>query len=260
VDPESLRKGIGRTMLSAVRSFSQKVGGFYNVGFVNHGAIEGKGRSFWAASPTPVTMFKQPRMWVRVLDRHKLSRAMWSRSDEISVTITGAITGLRSPTFSKHVRAYRPADLDSCYALFQEHMRGFEFEYSWDKNRLAHHLGFGSPSRTLVLDSPSGVEGYVNFHILDSTGRSAFRIGIVDGLAPERLAANKAADLLNAVLAEMQDAGVALVTLLGPPVHRRSVMLKCGFLPSPLSYKLIFIEMQPGPSLKGLRRIYTHLR
>jgi GNAT superfamily N-acetyltransferase len=260
VDPTLLRKGIGRAMLNGVRNYNQKVGGVYNIGFINQGAIAGKGREFWAASPAPVTMFKQPRMWVRVLDRRVLARSMWSHADRVSVTLTGAITGSRIPAVNRLVRPYQPADLDSCHALFQEHMRGFEFEYCWDRQRLAHHLGFGEPSRTLVLDSPDGVEGYVNFHILDAIGRSGFRIGIVDGLAPERLAWNKAADLLNGVLAAMRDAGVALVTLLGPPVHPRSALLKCGFLPPPSSYKLIFIEMQPGGSLAGLRRIYTHLR
>jgi GNAT superfamily N-acetyltransferase len=260
VDPALLRKGIGRALLNEVRHFNQKVGGVYNVGLINQGAIAGKGRSFWAASPAPVTMFKQPRMWVRVLDWRTLSRAMWSRNDRASVILTGAIIGSRIPVVNELVRAYQPTDLDSCHTLFQEHMRGFDFEYFWDRDRLAHHLGFGNPSRTLVLDSPSGVEGYVNFHILDAIGRSPFRIGIIDGLAPERLAPNKAADLLNAVLAAMRDAAVALVTLLGPPIHRRSVLLKCGFLPPPSTYKLIFIEMQPGTSLAGLQRIYTHIR
>jgi len=260
VEPTLLRKGIGRALLNEVRRFNQKIGGVYNIGFINQGAIAGKGRAFWTASPAPITMFKRPRMWVHLLDWRTLAQAMWSRSDRISVALTGAAMGSRVSAVSKLVRPYRAADLDSCHALFQEYMSRFEFQYCWDRERLGHHLGFGSPSRTLVLDSPGGVEGFVNFHILEASGRRPFRIGMIDGLAPERLDVSKAVALLNGVLAEMRDAGVALATVLGPPIYRRSVLLKCGFLPPPSTYKLIFIEMQPGTSLAGLQRIYTQLR
>jgi hypothetical protein len=258
VDPECLRAGIGRTMLDEVRRFNQKVGGIFNCGFVNQGG--GKARGFWSASAGRATMFNRPRMWVRVLDWRALSRALWSRLDRVSAFLGATISGLPPiPADGNLVLPYQPAHLDSCHALFCEHMRGFDLEYCWDRNRLAHHLGFGSPSRTLVLVSHGGVEGYVNFHVLDAFGRNAFRFGIVDGLAPMRLPLRKAVALLNAVLAAMRNEGVALVTLLGPPVHRHSVLLRCGFLPTS-TYKLMCIEMKDCPSLGGLQRIYTHLR
>jgi hypothetical protein len=137
-------------------------------------------------------------------------------------------------------------------------MHGFDVEYCWDRTRLPHHLGFGSPSCTLVLTSPSGVEGYANFHVLDAHGRNAFRFGIVE-IVPAGLPPVKAVALLNTALAAMQNDGAALVMLLGPPVHRQSVLLRCGFLPTS-TYKLICIEMTGCPPLGRLRRIYTHLR
>jgi GNAT superfamily N-acetyltransferase len=257
VDPGFLRAGIGRAMLDEVRRFNQKVGGIFNCGFVNEGA--GKARVFWTASAGQATMFKRPRMWVRVLDWSGLSQALWSRLDKASAFVAAMMGGPPpTPADGNLIFPYQPTHLDSCHALFQQHMRGFDLEYCWDRNRLAHHLGFGSPSRTLVLASPSAVEGYANFHILDAHGRNAFRFGIVE-FVPARLPQAKAVALLNAVLATMRNEGVALVMLLGPPVHRQSVLLRCGFLPTS-TYKLICIEMKGCPPLGGLQRIYTHLR
>jgi hypothetical protein len=261
VHPEFLRAGIGRAMLDGMRRFNEKAGGIFNGGFVNQGRIAGKGRGFWTASAGQATMFKRPRMWARVLDWSTLSRALWSHLDRMSAFFSATISGSSStPAAGGLVRPYQTGHLDSCQALFDEHMRGFDLGYCWDRDRLAHHLGFGGPSRTLVLDSQRGVEGYVNFHVLDALGRRPFRLGIVDGLAPARLPLTKAVALLDVALATMRNEGVALATLLGPPVHGHSVLLKCGFLPMPSTYRLLCVEMKGCPPLSGLRRIYTHLR
>jgi GNAT superfamily N-acetyltransferase len=260
VDPDFLRRGIGNALLEGVRRFNVKVGGMFNAGFINQGTIGGKGRAFWAASPCPVTMYNSPRMWVRVLDWRTLASAMWTRLDRMSAIVSAAMPARPIRDGSSLIRPYQAADLDSCHLHFQKHMQSFDLAYRWDRNRLGHHLGFGEPSHTLVLDGAGGVEGYVNLHILDALGRRPFRVGIVDGLAPGSLAAAKATALLDAALGVMRKERVTLATVLGPAVHPRSVLLRCGFLPPPSTYKLILIEMQRGKQLSGLRRIYTHLR
>jgi GNAT superfamily N-acetyltransferase len=260
VDPDYVRKGVGRAIVEGMRRFNAEIDAKFMGGFVNTGSLVGRGRQFWTGT-SDTRVFAHPRMWARVLDARAVAAGMWSGFDVFACYL-GRVAAAPFPIGkpSEAIRPYAPSDIDACHTVFCRHMEHYDLAYRWDRERLAHHLGFGDPARTLVLDRDGKVAGFVNFHVLDAIGRMRLRMGIIDTLAPYDLAGAQARTLLRAALAAMRADGVGLAIILGPPSNRASVLLAGGFMPMFSFYKFIGIKMPGCPSLDPVRRVYAHFR
>jgi hypothetical protein len=261
VDSTRVRSGIGRLLWAENRRFLAEIGASFSAGFINFGGLPGKGRAFWtAAAGDRGVVFEKPRQWARVLNGRRLAASLWSRLDQFSALAAGSADALFNSSTPLSVRDYRAGDAEACHALFTQHMLNFDLAYRWDKERLAHQLGYGEPGHTLVLEKGGSVAGFTSFQILDVFGRTTMRNGIIDVVAPKELAFKDELALLQSAVNFMRAREVDLALVFGPPMHAATTLSAAGFMPMPSTYKLLAIPAKTDVSLAGIKSVYAQLR
>lgn len=260
VDSTRLRSGVGRLLRAGQRRFLEEIGASFATGFINFGKLPGKGRSFWTAATEGSIVFKKPRQWAQVLNGRKVAAGVWHRIDQLEAIVAGSAGAIRSSSTVPSVRDYRADDASACYAIFTRHMLNFDLAYRWDEARLKHHLGFGEPAHTLVLEKDGSVTGFVGLHILDIFGRNEMRSGFIDVVAPKVLPFKSQLDLFRSALGFMRQRDVDMALVLGPPIHSTATLLAAGFMPMPSSYKLLAVPTKKDFSFAGVKSAYAHFR
>jgi predicted N-acetyltransferase YhbS len=254
VDTEYRRKGIGRLLWEAIVKAAEAS---FNCGFINIRRT----RQFWTRT-TKIHIFPRPRTWVRVLDAGAVAKGVMSRRDAL-LCYAGQWAAAPFPIGAPDtdIHPYEADDLDACHALFERHMSHYDLAYRWDRARLAHHLGYGDPARTLVLRTQGKVAGFINFHVLDLMGRGALRTAMVNTLAPYDMPFAHARALMRAALAAMKRVNVGIGEILGPPTNPASVLLSSGFMPEPFAASRFTAVQTPDcPALAKVQRVYGHFR
>jgi predicted N-acetyltransferase YhbS len=235
---------------------------------LGYGYPTGMGMSieFWEAlaraAPDVVTIGPAVPTWVRVIDFRKAMQASLSTLDTLKYGVLGGVTAWRlNPTVEPAIRPFRPADTQGCLSLVEEATQRLAFTFVWDADRLRRQLYYDSVSETLVAQNGDRLEGFINFHWLGLTGREHLRIAIIDHLIlrPNSVA-RVGGSLLRAAMNHMDAAGAAAAIVLQCPILPRWILLRSGFVPLHLGYRLVGVRPNPAYRHKWTKDAFMLLR
>jgi hypothetical protein len=175
--------------------------------------------------------------WAKWLAPHALVQAGIKPWERLTGRALQPLLPLTPFGSDRHVRAYRPADLEQCARLLDKTSARFDWAMLWTRAQLSRQLEYPAGG-TWVYERDGSVQAMVNYHCAAMHGRERILGAVIALWADDGLAGMQRARLLGHVCNHLRQNGVHLVVAQRSAMMPASAFVANLFAPIPAPWYL----------------------
>lgn len=234
VDQESKSRGVALRLVDELRVRHRQLGLRLSVGCTRTDP-QSPTRKFWDSlarrRPEEFRFWGPIRLWARVLNPARVAAAGLTTWERWAPQLLRLIPRWAGPSrLPRSIRPFRREDTAVCLRMLERQCEPANLRMIWNVQRLSHQFANGNYPRTLISQSETTPQGFLNYYCLTWSGKRDIRVGMIDlfagenGWWPQR-------SLLKAAEGQMRDEKIDLILMMSSQASPARVLLSRGFVP-----------------------------